>query len=248
MSALQVVGRQPDIDASLSEANSIAARKAATSVSATDVDNAANARIADLATKAYVDQQDAASVLQSYVDTQDSKYVGKFQLDATGSGGNNDGVPSLNSQARMPLGTASTSRVKNTNRGPKIITKTSWNGDVITSSSSQFVLGTLVIPDPGYKYVPIVQAMFEQGPIDNGARPDVVCRWGTSTSSPIVSHGSGHIKNSYSRLPLTVLPQDPGAFTGGVTCTFYGFRGFDTGTIYIYISNAWANVILLPVP
>lgn len=232
MGSLKYVGRYPTTDDAVVSRQYVEDRRAAAGVSMQQVDDALAAALANRALKTYVDGQDATKALKTYVTSQDAKY-----LDASALGAAN-GLARLNASAGVDA-----ALLDNASRAPQIVADSSWS-NVTVSSTLWSSMGTIVIPDPGYKWVPWVFGVGFESANASGAsaRPDVRLTLG----GVVIGYGTGAIADT-SLSPFTLMPdQSAGARTGGGTATLAGSRGFGSGSVSIYATYAKVTVICMP--
>ena len=151
MSSLRYYGKKADSDASVTTKGYADERRAAVSVTQTDVNNEVARQSNGLATKTYVNQQDATLADKSYVDTQDAKYANATLLGAA------SGVAKLNASSKLsgaPL-------LSLAPRGPRIYTVNTGMSSYTNQTSQNVLLTSISIADPGYTYFPMVFGTFE---------------------------------------------------------------------------------------
>lgn len=212
-------------------------------MSQSDVDAAIAQRTSLLATKAYIDQQDGTAVTKSYVDTQDALYLNSSIVSQA------NGAMPLNSAGKMNNAHAA---VKDTvPRGPRVWNKTTgWTDSGLTSTQTR-LLGSFFLPDPGYKYFPVITGGgFEQAMSASGTdcRVDIAVRINSTTGSG-VAYGTGKLGDSYSRCPVSIVPDlaAGSSLTGGLNYYVTVTRGFGSGSFYLYTANAYVTIIMLPI-
>lgn len=241
MSSLRYYGKKADSDASVTTKGYADERRAAVSVTQTDVNNEVARQSNGLATKTYVNQQDATLADKSYVDTQDAKYANATLLGAS------SGVAKLNASSKVSGAPA----LSLAPRGPRIYTVNTGMSSYTNQTSQNVLLTSISIADPGYTYFPMVFGTFECI-TNSGAdtRIDLGARWNSSSSTTYMAYGTSKLGDAYSRTPISLTPDAGGksSYTGAGTIYITAFRGYGSGSWSIWgNTGAWVTVILYPI-
>lgn len=159
MSALKYVGRVPSTDYSLANKKYADGRYNTVRVDPTYIAGQVGLVTGNLATKDYVDQQDALRAKKIDAANADSLYLHNDRRDAA------NGVAPLNGTTQIPaFNIPSTISL---NRKPIVVPADqilmTGNQDLTTPSAKGFRAATLTIADPGYPYIPLCFATVQGG-------------------------------------------------------------------------------------